>query len=214
MLFNCGMGLHSTFGGAGRLSQATIQNIVARGLPGAEIGVHVLSSDEMCIDVTCRAGRNLLFSARDNIVQTGAGILAIAQDRDSEVRTHLKGAGFGKVFLDNMLTLAREMNLQRITLRAGREDGAWYWSYRGARLDAGDTDGMIYKRFESTVRDNIARIGDNGLRAQVEEILARPGLDANVRIARIGTMDAGRPAGALVLAGTNPPVVFNMNDAA
>ena len=188
--------------------------LLARGLPGASVMVRMESDGDARIDIDCRAGGKKLFSADDNAIQVRAGIMTIAQDRDSEVRTHVKGAGFGKVFLDNMLTLAERMNLRRVDMRAGREDGAWFWSYRGGRLDIRGTDDIVYQRFERTVRENIARLTDEDLKARAEAVLAQPGADANVRLARLaGTVD-GKPAGAALVANTNPIVVFNIRDAA
>ena len=187
--------------------------LLARGLPGAAVTVRMESSGDARIDIDCRAGGKKLFSADDNFIQIRAGSMTIAQDRESEVRTHVKGAGFGKVFLDNMLTLAEQMRLKRVDMRAGREDGAWFWSYRGARLDAHDTEGVMYQRFVRTVRENMARIGDEDLITRAEAVLAQPGADANVRLARLAGEVKGRPAGAALLDGTNPLVVFDMRDA-
>lgn len=188
--------------------------LLSRGLPGASVTVRMESSGDARIDIDCRAGGKKLFSADDNYIQMGAGIMTIAQDRESEVRTHVKGAGFGKVFLDNMLTLAEQLRLKRVDLRAGREDGAWYWSYRGARLDIHGIDGVMYQRFERTVRENIKRLGDEAVKARAEAVLAQPGADANVRLARLEGQAGGRPAGAALLDGTNPIVVFDIRDAA
>lgn len=215
MLFNNRMGIHTTFGGgAAGMTANAMSAMAVRGLPGAEVFVSMEPGGDARIDIRCRAGGKLLFSAEDNVLQVRAGIMTIAQDRDSEVRTHLKGAGFGKVFLDNMLTLARQLDMRRVDMRAGREDGPWYWSYRGARLDLNDVTGVMYQRFERAVRENVARAGDEVLRARVEEILASPAPDANVRLARMDGMVNGRAAGAVALENTNPVVVFDLTDAA
>ncbi|MBU0800648.1 MAG: hypothetical protein KKA05_06550, partial [Alphaproteobacteria bacterium] len=134
-----------------------------------------------------------------------AGILSIARDRDTEVRATEKGQGLGKIFLSNMLTLAEELHLKRVDMRAGRENGAWYWSYRGAQLDT-DVNSVVYERFERAVRQNMEKLPE-ALQQQAEAILATPGPDANVRLARLG-----REEGADLLNGTNPMVVFHVQD--
>jgi hypothetical protein len=224
------MGLHQTFGqnppppAGGRLTvfpAAALTNgqfrdtfgmapdalyeLVARGLPDAQVSVDIEPGGHACLSVASKVQGRTVFTAEDCALQRHAGILSIARDRDTEVRATDKGLGLGKIFLANMIALGEALGLRRIDMRAGRENGAWYWSYRGAQLDT-DTNSVVYDRFERAVRDNMRNLPD-GLQAKARAILDAPGADVNVRLARLGYRD-----GAALLSGTNPMVVFRLDD--
>lgn len=104
------------------------------------------------------------------------------------------------------------MNIPKICLRAGRDDGAYFWSRRGGVLDT-TPDSLPYQRFVETVTDNLTGL-PNIYRAPVEAILAKPSPDINVRIARIEGEVNGMPAGKRLLTFTYPNLAFNLTDAA
>lgn len=103
----------------------------------------------------------------------------------------LRRKGIGKVLLDNQFNVARRWGLHKFTLRAGREDGPYFWARRGAYMEDSpnaaperqplhyfsrdiekglyELEGSLSERFASAVRAEL----DKG------------GLDLNTRLARL-----------------------------
>lgn len=46
-----------------------------------------------------------------------------------------RGTGIGKIFLDNMVTLAERLGVSKIQLRAGRSDGPIFWALHGFDIE-------------------------------------------------------------------------------
>lgn len=164
---------------------ATVEQLAGRGLPGAQVSAYSSSDREGTFTVSCRINRKTVFKADDCCIDRGTGKLTLAKERGTEIRTEAgdKGAGLGKIFLYNMLELADKIGLKTVDMRGGREDGAWYWSYRGAHMESGPGT-VPYQRFEDGIRKNMEG-APPAVQAAAEAVLAEPGKDVNARLARI-----------------------------
>ncbi|MGZ9097295.1 MAG: hypothetical protein ACXW30_03245 [Micavibrio sp.] len=122
-----------------------------------------------------------------------------------------RGKGLGSILLENHLNVMVPWGLRFIELRAGREDGPVYWSKKGLRIK----DERYAEIFNHHVRENYnlhkERMGPE-TRRKVETILRTPTLDANIRLVGIpGELD-GKKLSAILLSGSNPICIIDMDD--
>lgn len=124
-----------------------------------------------------------------------------------------RGKGLGSILLENHLNVMVPWGLRFIELRAGREDGPSYWSKKGLRIK----DERYAEIFNRNVRENYnlykERI-DPATRREIETILSTPSLDANIRLTGISGEINGKKLSAILLSGSNPVCIMDMDDQA
>lgn len=130
-----------------------------------------------------------------------------------EIRVEGEGdrrGGTGKIYFANIVGLCRELGIKRIEMRAGREDGPYFWSRRGAYVEP-----HLVDRFKESVRENLAAISDELAPeriAAINRILDEHGGDVNAALARLPDIYDDEPLAARLLYGTNPRVFFDLSD--
>jgi hypothetical protein len=190
------------------MSPLKFYDMVTNGVPGAKLDVSFEGGDAT-VNLTCAVDRKTVFKAEDCAFDRRQGVLTIARDRrETEVRAYRQGLGLGRVFLSNMIDLAQALNLKKINLYGGKEDGTSFWPRYGAELENGPGT-VPYDRFVAQVESNIEKAPDD-IAVAARAILASPSPWVSVELARLRGAVGGRQAGAAVLAGTNTMLCYDL----
>ncbi|MCB9990506.1 MAG: hypothetical protein H6867_03880 [Rhodospirillales bacterium] len=103
----------------------------------------------------------------------------------------MRRKGIGKVLLQNQLDVAQAWGIEKLTLKAGREDGPFFWSRRGAaidRIEGVPEDRQPVARFAKDIEDGIRSLDgtlSDDFISKARQALAEDGVMANCTIARL-----------------------------
>jgi hypothetical protein len=118
--------------------------------------------------------------------------------------------GTGKRFFGNMIAACKEWGIKQITLKAGREDGAYFWARRGGYVES-----YFVNRYKDELRQELIKL-KNALppatMARIGSIIDESGQDVAARLARLPDTVGGQPVGLLLLKPHEMRMEFNLDD--
>lgn len=135
---------------------------------------------------------------------------------------NLRRKGLGKILFENQLNVARRWGINTLSLKAGREDGPYFWSRRGAYIahfPNADESRQPFTGFKRDIENGLKYLEgtlSDEFAAQVRTALDRDGQKANTVIARLpGETAPGDPmATELFDYVTEFRAVFHLDDPA
>lgn len=184
---------------------------LARNMPG-ELSVFVDFSGACDAEITCSLKQNgrFVFESENKVVRDGQGKKLRFEEwvvKEPEHRCH----GIGLNLLMNFVSMAQASGFDSISLRAGKEDGKYFWARHGFYLkDVGYRDLMgqdIRKNLEEysdTIRPEIFK--------EVSNWIDEGSLDLCWRVARLPGNIGGKPLGWVLLQGYNPEFLMDLRN--
>ena len=117
-----------------------------------------------------------------------------------------RGGGTGQKMVNAVMKFCNVLGLQKIELRAGRENGPSFWTHQGYQVE---TTGVLGNRFADAVRENLEALPEEKrepIRADVERILENVHPAMNQELLAIDPKGVGRE----LLSNTNPRMFFEL----
>lgn len=185
------------------MTPATFYYTLTRHMPG-ELSVFVDFTGTSDAEITCslkRQGR-FVFEAENKLVQDGLGKHLRFEEwlvKDPATR----GQGIGLNLLRNFMEIAEVAGFDRIHLRAGKEDGKYFWARHGFDLK----EGYYRAQLVVDIQKNLEKYSDTippATRKDVEKLLDQGGLDLCWHLARLPGTVQGKPLGWVLMQGYNP----------
>lgn len=171
------------------MEPAEFYDLWTRDLPGEiTIFLELTGGGQGKLMLTSRDNGKVLFEAEREFDRPRWTMnLEEASVKDVDMRRK----GIGKILFDNQLALAEKWGIRKFTVRAGREDGPYYWSRRGAYL--ADEPHTAEERkpvniFRGDIEKGLAALAgtlEPEFAAQARKALDTAGCHANCVIARL-----------------------------
>ncbi len=109
-----------------------------------------------------------------------------------------------------MVAACKEWGIKKISLKGGREDGAYFWSRRGGYIESWFVD-----RYKDDMRRELKKL-EGGLSAEalarINRIIDDSGPEVAARLARLPDTVNGQPVGLLLLKPLEMRMEFNLDD--
>ena len=193
-------------------SPSKFYKTLSRDMPG-EVDVFVDLAGTVGGEISVYINRNgrCVFEAENKITTDITGKTLRFEEwliKEIDSRRH----GMGLNLLRNMIDMAQAAGVDRIALRAGKEDGKFFWARHGFYLK----EELHRNKLVANIEENLVRYSDTlpaGIYETVRSMLAENALDLSWRIARLpGTLN-GKPLGWQLLEGdNNPEYIMNLKD--
>lgn len=193
------------------MSPAAFYYTLARNLPG-ELSVFVDFTGTSDAEISCslkQRGR-FVFECDNKLVQDGRGKSLRFEEwlvKDPEHR----GQGIGLNLLRNFLEVAGSADFDRITLRAGKEDGKYFWARHGFYLK----EELYRDHLAADIRNNLEKYSDtipSEIRKHVFGLLEQGNLDLCWHLARLPGTVEDKPLGWVLMQGYNPEYCLDLHN--
>lgn len=177
-----------------------------------EVSVYIdfAETEEENFNINIKRNGRFVFEAENKIVTDGRGkILRFEEWANKDADS--KGRGMGLNLFRNIFEIAQCSGIDHIELRAGREDGKYFWARHGFYLKAEH----FRVKMADQIRENLVRYSETlpvGIKNLVEEILDECQMDMCWKVARIEGMLEAKPMGWKMLEGYNPEYCLNLRD--
>lgn len=152
-------------------------------------------------NISINEGNRTVFEAQ-NLISSGATGTAMKFDSWENKNVEGRGRGIGVTLLRNILDVCGAGDLRNIHLRAGREDGHFFWPRHGFHCRSAFDLGRIAGEVRENIKTYAPHMPAETLKA-AEDIMAEGGLDSCYRLARLeGSVmvkDRVRPLGWALL---------------
>jgi len=186
------------------ISPSVFYNVLTDNLPDTNsISLDLNSCDEGVLTIKSKAlEAEIFFSALHKKLKI----------EEVVVGNDYKRHGVGKTLLRNCINFSNLLGIKTIELRAGRDDGEFFWSKRGGVLE--DVD-IIKSRFISKVRKNLSELEHMVGREtpkKVNRILNTDDIRMSFAIASMKETLNSQPIGTTLLKTTNPMLYFHLDD--
>lgn len=132
--------------------------------------------------------------------------------KEARIEENCRRNGIGKKLLRNYINLSKLWGIETIAFRAGREDGEFFWSKRGAVLE---NFPKMKEQFIKQVMINTNELGNKVSTQSINEInqiLAKNDVQMNFNIASMKEKIDEKPIGVFLLKETNPHMLFKLTD--
>lgn len=167
-----------------RTTPRAVYETMCRDIGGdVRIFVDLDMSGEGAFNLYLHNKRRLVFEIENKIIHDGRGTTLLFkswENRDVDSR----GRGTGLKLFKNFLRLAEVGSVDSVNLRAGKEDGRYFWARHGFYC----AEACDVERVSPGIRENIERYSHTiptGIRNRAEEIVARGRLDMCWELARL-----------------------------
>lgn len=183
----------------------------AENLPlDTSVSVKMNGGAQATIEMTGRRDGHTVFTAEDCYIYKSDPARSFMRIDEVRVEEALRGEGIGKQFLKNTVQICDDMQIKEIQLRAGREDGAFFWARHGFVLEGEWVLGKL-----GEIKENLARLKDQLSEKSVQKVEALFE-EGNVNIIW-GIVDLpdvidGKPAGAALLRGVEYRAKLDLTD--
>ena len=186
-------------------------NTLSRNIPGMVTAfIDFMGTQDGELTVSVKRNQRFVFEAENVITTDCTGKTLrfkewVVKDIDS------RRQGIGLNLFMNLFEFAVASGFDRITLRAGKEDGKFFWADHGFYLKDDYHKGIL---FDNILR-NMAQCFDTipvGILKYVYSILSEGALDVSWKIVRLPGMVADKPLGWWLMQGDNPEYVLNLHD--
>ncbi|QQG36668.1 MAG: GNAT family N-acetyltransferase [Micavibrio aeruginosavorus] len=192
-------------------SPSAFYQTLARNMPG-ELSVFVDFASTHDAEITCSLKKNgrFVFEAENKIIRDGQGKKLRFEEwvvKEPEQR----GQGIGLNLLRNFISVAQAAGFDSLSLRAGKEDGKYFWARHGFDLK----DGHYRDQLVVDIRNNLEKHSDTiplATRKNVMDLLDRGGLDLCWHLARLPGTVQGKPLGWVLMQGYNPEYAMDLHN--
>ncbi len=200
------------------IDPAEFYKLWTKDLPGAPfVSIDFTGGGQGDMRISSRHNNSELFYA-EQYFDTPRGTMDIKEIRIEDPAMRCKG--LGKIFLDNQFNVARRWGLKSLFLVAGRENGPFFWSRRGAYIGVSPVVSESCQPltfFKRDIKYGLCRL-EKSLSEEFEQkvrtSLVEDGLNTNCVIARLPGVFNGRSmAFELLSCVTAFRVSFHLDDA-
>ncbi len=132
-------------------------------------------------NVSIKERGRYVFEAENKLVEEAGGMNL---KFDSWENSGARGQGRGVTLFGNILQAIRLGEIQKIVLRAGKEDGRHFWARHGFYYRAPADQQRMAAVIQDNLQEYAPRMAPESLR-QVQEILAQDGLDVCYQLGRL-----------------------------
>ena len=188
-----------------------LYNTLSRNIPGTVTAFIDFSGTAGAdLNVSVKQNQRFVFEAENTITTDCTGKTLRFEEwmiKDTDSRRQ----GIGLNLFNNLLQFASGAGFDRIALRAGREDGKYFWARHGFYLKDEFHKATLFEN----VLQNLSEYSDtilSGIQEAVYSIIDEGGLDASWKLARLPGMVGGMPLGWRLMAGNNPEYILNLRD--
>lgn len=183
----------------------------AQNMPfNTNVSVTMNGGAQATIEMTGSRDGHTVFSAEDCYIYKTDPARSFMRIDEVRVEEDLRGEGIGKQFLKNTVQICDDMNIKEIQLRAGREDGAFFWARHGFVLE-----GTWVLRNLGAIKENLERVKDqlsDKSVKRVEELWDAGNENIIWGIVDLPDMIDGKPAGAELLKGVEYRAKLDLTD--
>ena len=165
-------------------SPRTVYETLCRDIEGAvNVSVDLDLGGEGDLSLSIRHNNRIVFDIENQIIQDGCRTaLRFKSWENKDVAA--RGQGMGLRLFRNFLCLAQASRIDFISLRAGKEDGRYFWARHG--FYAAEVHDI--QRVSPEIRKNISQYASampSALHDRVHDIVAQGGLDMCWQLARL-----------------------------
>ena len=192
-------------------SPQSFYETLGRNIEG-ELSVHIdfMETGEDNFDIDIRRNGRIVFKSENKIGSDGSGkFIRFEEWVNEDIDSRHKGTGLN--LFKNLFEIAEKGGIDHMQLRAGKEDGKYFWARHGFYLK----DQHYRAQMKEQVVQNLSCYSDTlpaGIQKQVQDILDNTGLDMCWHLAHLeGTLD-GKPLGWKLLEGYNPEYRLDLHD--
>lgn len=182
------------------MSQSALLAVLTDGIAcDCHLSAKLSGSSQATLDMTGRNAAGAVFSVDDFYIFKSNPERAFIRIDEIRIEEAARGFGIGKQFLKNTVALCDQIGVNKIQLRAGREDGAFFWARHGFVLE-----GEFVFRNLSNVADNLEKYRDQMSETSigiVEAALSEYKETAVWDIVDLPEVIDNKPIGALLLNG-------------
>lgn len=174
------------------------------------VSVDMSGGAQATMEMTGRRNDHTIFTAEDCYIYKSDPARSFMRIDEVRIEEDMRGHGIGKQFLENTVKLCDDLDIKEIHLRAGREDGAFFWARHGFVLEAE----WVFKNL-GPIKENLERLKahlpEKSVQA-VEAALESKALNAVWTIVDLPDVIDGRPAGAVLLDGVEYRAKLDLKD--